>query len=107
CFEYDLTEGILHTKIPLHMPCSGAPVTVKELAEQIADEYGRRDLLLFGGGPIIWSIHRPSSASDSSIRRKVYRSSRTACTTPKRRQKRAQSGMRNWSKISTRPRLRP
>jgi dTDP-6-deoxy-L-talose 4-dehydrogenase (NAD+) len=28
--------------------CSGVPVTVRELAERIADEYGRRDLLHFG-----------------------------------------------------------
>jgi nucleoside-diphosphate-sugar epimerase len=28
--------------------CSGVPVTVRELAERIADEYGRRDLLRFG-----------------------------------------------------------
>jgi nucleoside-diphosphate-sugar epimerase len=28
--------------------CSGTPITVKQLAEQIADEYGREDLLRFG-----------------------------------------------------------
>jgi dTDP-6-deoxy-L-talose 4-dehydrogenase (NAD+) len=28
--------------------CSGQPVTVRQLAESIADEYGRRDLLRFG-----------------------------------------------------------
>lgn len=28
--------------------CSGRPVTVRQLAETIADEYGRRDLLRFG-----------------------------------------------------------
>lgn len=28
--------------------CSGKPLTVRELAESIADEYGRRDLLKFG-----------------------------------------------------------
>lgn len=28
--------------------CSGNPITVKQLAERIADEYGRRDLLDFG-----------------------------------------------------------
>jgi dTDP-6-deoxy-L-talose 4-dehydrogenase (NAD+) len=28
--------------------CSGTPVTVRQIAEQIADEHGRRDLLLFG-----------------------------------------------------------
>jgi nucleoside-diphosphate-sugar epimerase len=31
--------------------CSGVPITVRQLAEQIADEYGRRDLLDFGGRP--------------------------------------------------------
>lgn len=31
--------------------CSGVPVTVRQLAEQIADEYGRRDLLQFGVRP--------------------------------------------------------
>lgn len=31
--------------------CSGIPVTVRELAERIADEYGRRDLLRFGARP--------------------------------------------------------
>jgi nucleoside-diphosphate-sugar epimerase len=31
--------------------CSGIPITVRELAEQIADEYGKRDLLQFGARP--------------------------------------------------------
>jgi len=31
--------------------CSGVPITVRQLAEQIADEYGRRDLLVFGARP--------------------------------------------------------
>ena len=31
--------------------CSGIPTTVRQLAEQIADEYGRRDLLRFGIRP--------------------------------------------------------
>jgi nucleoside-diphosphate-sugar epimerase len=31
--------------------CSGTPLTVRKLAEQIADEYGRRDLLRFGARP--------------------------------------------------------
>jgi len=31
--------------------CSGIPITVRQLAEQIADEYGRRDLLHFGARP--------------------------------------------------------
>jgi dTDP-6-deoxy-L-talose 4-dehydrogenase (NAD+) len=28
--------------------CSGVPITVRQIAEQIADEFGRRDLLVFG-----------------------------------------------------------
>jgi nucleoside-diphosphate-sugar epimerase len=31
--------------------CSGIPITVKQLAENIADEYGRSDLLRFGARP--------------------------------------------------------
>ena len=31
--------------------CSGIPVTVRQLAEKIADEYGKRELLLFGARP--------------------------------------------------------
>lgn len=31
--------------------CSGIPTTIRELAERIADEYGRRDLLQFGARP--------------------------------------------------------
>lgn len=31
--------------------CTGQPVTVRELAERIADQYGRRDLLRFGARP--------------------------------------------------------
>jgi len=31
--------------------CSGVPVTVREIAEQIADEYGKRNLLKFGVRP--------------------------------------------------------
>jgi nucleoside-diphosphate-sugar epimerase len=31
--------------------CSGKPVTVRQLAEAIADEFGRRDLLRFGARP--------------------------------------------------------
>ena len=31
--------------------CSGVPVTVRQMAEQVADQYGRRDLLLFGARP--------------------------------------------------------
>ena len=31
--------------------CSGIPITVRKLAEQVADEYGKRDLLEFGARP--------------------------------------------------------
>lgn len=31
--------------------CSGIPTTVRQLAERVADEYGRRDLLMFGTRP--------------------------------------------------------
>lgn len=31
--------------------CSGNPITIRQLAENIADEYGRRDLLRFGVRP--------------------------------------------------------
>jgi dTDP-6-deoxy-L-talose 4-dehydrogenase (NAD+) len=31
--------------------CSGIPTTIRQLAEKIADEYGRRDLLKFGTRP--------------------------------------------------------
>jgi dTDP-6-deoxy-L-talose 4-dehydrogenase (NAD+) len=31
--------------------CSGIPITVRQLAETIADEFGRRDLLKFGARP--------------------------------------------------------
>jgi nucleoside-diphosphate-sugar epimerase len=31
--------------------CSGIPITVRQLAEQVADECGRRDLLRFGARP--------------------------------------------------------
>lgn len=31
--------------------CSGVPITVREIAEKIADEFGRRDLLQFGVRP--------------------------------------------------------
>lgn len=36
-----------HRQGPINI-CSGQPITVRQLAEQIADEYGRRDLLKFG-----------------------------------------------------------
>ena len=31
--------------------CSGTPTTIREIAEGIADQYGRRDLLKFGKRP--------------------------------------------------------
>ncbi len=31
--------------------CSGIPTTIRQFAERIADEYGRRDLLRFGARP--------------------------------------------------------
>ena len=31
--------------------CSGTAISVRQLAERIADEYGRRDLLRFGARP--------------------------------------------------------
>jgi len=34
-----------------HNICSGIPITVRQIAEKIADEYGRRDLLRFGMRP--------------------------------------------------------
>jgi len=39
-----------HEQGPVNI-CSGNPTTVRQLAEQIADEYGRRDLLKFGSRP--------------------------------------------------------
>jgi len=39
-----------HQQGPVNI-CSGVPITVRQLAEQIADEYGRRDLLKFGARP--------------------------------------------------------
>ena len=35
---------------PLNV-CSGIPITVRQLAEQVADDFGRRDLLRFGARP--------------------------------------------------------
>lgn len=39
-----------HQQGPVNI-CSGIPITVRQLAERIADEYGRRDLLEFGARP--------------------------------------------------------
>jgi dTDP-6-deoxy-L-talose 4-dehydrogenase (NAD+) len=43
-----ITESALGDQQGAINICSGVPVTVRELAETIADEYGRRDLLKFG-----------------------------------------------------------
>lgn len=40
--------GVHHGPVNI---CSGEPITIRHLAEQIADEYGRRDLLKFGTRP--------------------------------------------------------
>jgi nucleoside-diphosphate-sugar epimerase len=46
-----ITEVALgHKQGPVNI-CSGTPITVRQLAEQIADEYGCRDLLKFGARP--------------------------------------------------------
>ena len=41
----DVALGQQHGAVNI---CSGEAVTVRQLAERIADEYGRRDLLRFG-----------------------------------------------------------
>ncbi len=41
----DIAVG--HRQGPVNI-CSGVPTTVRQIAERIADEYGRRDLLKFG-----------------------------------------------------------
>jgi len=43
-----ITDVALSGKTGAINICSGKPVTVRELAESIADKYGRRDLLKFG-----------------------------------------------------------
>jgi nucleoside-diphosphate-sugar epimerase len=43
-----IADAALSSKTGAVNICSGIPVTVRELAESIADEYGRRDLLNFG-----------------------------------------------------------
>ena len=51
----DASEIIFNISINKHQGpiniCSGIPITIKELAEKIADKYGRRDLLKFGTRP--------------------------------------------------------
>lgn len=41
----------LHSREGIFNICSGIPITVKQLAEKIADEYGARELLQFGARP--------------------------------------------------------
>jgi nucleoside-diphosphate-sugar epimerase len=43
-----ILDACLHSSQTAVNICSGKPVTVRQLAEQIADEFGRRDLLNFG-----------------------------------------------------------
>lgn len=46
-----ITEAALGKNQGAVNVCSGVPITVRQLAESIADEYGRRDLLKFGSRP--------------------------------------------------------
>lgn len=46
-----IAEEVLGSRQGAVNICSGVPITVRELAEKIADEYGRRDLLRFGARP--------------------------------------------------------
>ena len=43
-----IAELALTNKQGAYNICSGIPVSIRQLAEEIADKYGRRDLLLFG-----------------------------------------------------------
>ena len=43
-----IVDSALGTTIGPVNICSGIPITVRQLAEKIADEYGRRELLQFG-----------------------------------------------------------
>lgn len=45
---YEVAAGDLTGPVNI---CSGVPVTVRQMAENIADQYGRRDLLRFGARP--------------------------------------------------------
>jgi dTDP-6-deoxy-L-talose 4-dehydrogenase (NAD+) len=47
----ELVHAALGDTQGAHNVCSGRGITVRALAEQIADEYGRRDLLRFGVRP--------------------------------------------------------
>jgi nucleoside-diphosphate-sugar epimerase len=46
-----IARTVLGTRIGPINVCSGVPVTVRQLAERIADEYGNRELLHFGARP--------------------------------------------------------
>jgi nucleoside-diphosphate-sugar epimerase len=46
-----IAEVALSSQIGPVNICSGTPITVRQLAEQIADEYGHRHLLIFGARP--------------------------------------------------------
>lgn len=46
-----IAEAALGTQCGPRNICSAVPTTVRQLAEKIADEYGRRDLLKFGARP--------------------------------------------------------
>jgi dTDP-6-deoxy-L-talose 4-dehydrogenase (NAD+) len=46
-----IAETSLNSSIGPVNICSGIPITVREIAEKIADDYGRRDLLKFGARP--------------------------------------------------------
>ena len=46
-----IAEIALSDRIGPFNICSGLPITVRQLAEQIADEYGEKDLLKFGARP--------------------------------------------------------
>ncbi len=46
-----IAETALSDKVGVKNICSGIPTTVRQLAEKIADEFGRRDLLIFGVRP--------------------------------------------------------
>ena len=43
-----IAEAGLGTQVGPVNICSGEPITVRQLAEKVADEFGRRDLLRFG-----------------------------------------------------------
>ena len=43
-----ITKTIVHPQDGVVNVCSGKPVTIREMAEKIADKYGRRELLKFG-----------------------------------------------------------